>query len=158
MLRFSFCIMPVFAVLVQSADACTAPKLTAGPSDAPKSERSTMSAGATDPVLQLQGNWTLTKIANEAAPKGATLAFTAGQLNAFVGCNTISAVPMLGQSSVRFRDVTTTKMACAPDVQALEAQVMDALSRIGSMQVGAGDVLSFYDGLNGLQLGAQRAE
>ena len=34
---------------------------------------------------------------------------------------------------------------------------MDALSRIDAMQVGTGDTLNFYDAMNTVQLGAQRA-
>ncbi|WP_299725353.1 META domain-containing protein [uncultured Tateyamaria sp.] len=118
-----------------------------------------MSAGATDPATQLQGTWTLTKVGDAPVPDGmtATMSVNAGQISFDLGCNTINAVPMFGPTFVRFRDVVSTKMGCPPDVAALEAQLMDALGRIDAMQVGVGDTLSFYDGLNAIQLGAQRA-
>ncbi|MEP4248863.1 META domain-containing protein [Tateyamaria sp.] len=158
MFRFSCCILPVLAALAQPAHACTRPVLTAGTPDAPQQTRSTMSAGATDPALQLQGNWSLTKVANVAAPKGASMMFFSDRVEVSVGCNTISAVPILGPGFVRFRDVIATKMTCAPDIQVLETQVVDALSRVVTMQVGAGDILSFYDGVNDLQFGAVRVQ
>ncbi|MEO9969403.1 MAG: META domain-containing protein [Hyphomonadaceae bacterium] len=117
-----------------------------------------MSSGATDPASQLEGRWSLTKIADVAAPDGARMIVTGGQVDIFVGCNTISAVAMLGPSFAQFRDIATTKMACAPETLALETKVMEALTRIETMHVGLGDVLSFYDGMNALQIGAVSAE
>ena len=118
-----------------------------------------MSAGATDPATQLQGTWTLTKVADMDVPAGATatMSVNAGQVSFDLGCNAISAVPMFGPTFVRFRDVVSTKMAGPREVATLEAQLMDALSRIDAMQVGTGDTLNFYDAMNTVQLGAQRA-
>ena len=117
-----------------------------------------MSLGATDPRRQLEGRWNLTKIADVAAPDGAMMIVADGQVEIFVGCNTISAVATLGSSFARFRDITTTKMACASDIHAIEAKVMEALTRIETMHVGLGDALSFYNGISELQMGAVRAE
>ena len=117
-----------------------------------------MSLGATDPALQLEGRWNLTKIADFAAPDGARMTVTGGQVDIFVGCNTISSAALLGPGFVHFRDIATTKMACAPAIQALEVKVMEALTRIETMHVGSGDVLSFYDGMNALQIGAINAD
>lgn len=117
-----------------------------------------MSLGATDPALQLEGRWNLTKIVDVAAPDGARMIVTGGQVDIFVGCNTISSVAMLGPGFVHFRDIATTKIACAPTTHALEAKVIEALTRIETMHVGLGDVLSFYDGMNALQMGAINAE
>ena len=117
-----------------------------------------MSLGATDPALQLEGRWNLTKIADVAAPDGARMIVADGQVDIFVGCNTISSVALLGPGGVHFRDIVTTKMACAPATQELETKVMEALTRIETMHVGLGDVLSFYDGMNALQIGAIKAE
>lgn len=117
-----------------------------------------MPAGATDPATQLQGDWILTRIAGAPVPDGirAVMTITRDSVEISVGCNAISAVPMYRPNGVVFENVATTKMACEPEIQTLEAQVMAALQRIDAFSVGAGDALSFYDGLNTLQVGALR--
>lgn len=117
-----------------------------------------MSAGPNNPDLQLHGQWTLTKIADTILPKhaGATMTVTADQVEIDVGCNKITAVPMFGPSFFQFRSIRTTEETPSPEIRTLEAQVIEALARIKAMQIGAGDDLSFYDGMNALQIGAQR--
>lgn len=118
-----------------------------------------MSAGATDPATQLQGAWVLTMVAGTPVPDGAraTMTVDAGRMSFDLGCNTINAAPEFGPGFVYFGDVVVTSMACPPDVAAREAQLVAALASIEAMQVGVGDVLSFYDAMNSVAIGARRA-
>ncbi len=118
-----------------------------------------MSAGATDPATQLQGEWVLTSVAGTPVPDGAraTMSVDAGRLSFNLGCNTINAQPEFGPGYVNFGDVSTTAMACPPEVAMREAQLVEALASIEAMQVGAGDAVAFYDAMNGLALGARRS-
>lgn len=118
-----------------------------------------MSAGATDPARQLQGEWVLTDVAGTpvSGDTSATMSVDAGNVSFNLGCNTISVRPEFGPGYVYFGNVISTKMACAPDLAAREAQLIAALASIEAMQVSAGDALAFYDAANGLAIGARRA-
>ncbi len=119
-----------------------------------------MSAGATDPATQLQGEWVLTSVAGTAVPDEAraTMNVDAGRFSFNLGCNTINVLPEFGPGYVYFGDVITTSMACPPELAKREVQLVEVLARIEAMQVGAGDAVAFYDAANGLAIGARRTE
>ena len=119
-----------------------------------------MSAGATDPATQLQGDWVLVSVAGAPVPEGAqaTMNVDAGRFSFNLGCNTINAQPEFGPGFVYFGKTITTSMACPPDVADREAQLVEALASVEAMLVGEGDALAFYNATNGLAIGARRSE
>ncbi|MEM6371451.1 MAG: META domain-containing protein [Pseudomonadota bacterium] len=162
MIRMCCCVLPAVALMAQSAVACATlagGTLSQSPDAPSQPSRSIMSAGATDPATQLQGNWTLTKIAGSDVPTdvNATMTVDAGRFAFSVGCNKIVAAAEFGPTSVQFENVLTTSMACEEALAELESALTRALSRVDAMQMAPGDNLTFFDEGLAVLIKAQRA-
>ena len=90
-----------------------------------------------------------------SVPVGATaaLTFADGTVNVEAGCNTGSGSYTLGEGTIAFGPIATTKMACAEDAMALEAAVLQVLTGEATYTIDA-DTLTLQNGANGLMLKA----
>jgi heat shock protein HslJ len=97
----------------------------------------------------------ITADAVSSVPLGATaaLTFDAGTVNVEAGCNTGSGSYTLGEGSVTFGPIATTRMACADEAMALEAAVLQVLTGEATYEIDA-DTLTLRNGANGLTLKA----
>src|SRR5437660_887508 len=87
-----------------------------------------------EPDLSLQGTkWTVKTIMDgtvaSSVPQGTTasLVFDAQTVRVMAGCNSGSGTYQVSGSTMRFGDIATTRMACEPDVMALENAVLAVL-------------------------------
>ncbi|WP_166380217.1 META domain-containing protein [Catellatospora methionotrophica] len=114
-----------------------------------------------DPDRPLTGNrWQVDTVLDGqsagSVPNGATayLEFADGKVQGHTGCNTMGGSAVLGEKTITFGDLFTTKMACADDVDKLERAVLATLKGEVTWQVTADRLtLTGPDG-KGLQLRA----
>lgn len=79
-----------------------------------------------------------------ADPSGVTLDFGAeGRVSGSAGCNRIMGTYRRDGGRVTLAQVATTKMLCAPERMAVEAAVLAALAKPGTI---IGDTVTFTDG------------
>ncbi|MDW8299934.1 MAG: META domain-containing protein [Anaerolineae bacterium] len=72
------------------------------------------------------------------------LELTAESATGSSGCNTYRAVPTYREDSISFRQITSTRMACAEMIMALERAYLDALSTVQSYRVVNGQLVLLY--------------
>jgi heat shock protein HslJ len=113
-----------------------------------------------DPDRSLEGTrWVVDGIvtgdAVSSTPAGAvaSLAFDAGTVTVETGCNGGSGSYTLGEGTVSFGAIGVTERACAEDVMALEAAVLQVLSGEATYAIDGG-ALTLMNGANGLLLRA----
>jgi heat shock protein HslJ len=122
----------------------------------------TMTNEATaNPPQQLEGpTWTLQAIntasASSTVPAGVrtpTLTFQGGRIDVDTGCNTGGGSYTLGDGSVTFGPIATTRMACLdPAGSQVEQQVLTVLTGTATYAI-EGATLTLTNGANGLVLG-----
>jgi heat shock protein HslJ len=116
---------------------------------------------AANPPQQLEGpTWTVEAIntasASSTVPAGVrppTLTFQGGTVAVDTGCNTGSGSYTLGDGTVTFGPIATTRMACVdPAGGQVEQQVLAVLTGTATYAI-EGDTLTLTNGANGLVLG-----
>ena len=119
-----------------------------------------MSAGDTDPEMQVLGEWQITQIGSENVPAelGLTVTFNHGSASFFGGCNTIHANPRFGPHNFRLNVTGMTKGICKREVMEREAALVETIATVDMLTVGPGEALAFYDGMNELVIVAKRSE
>ncbi len=151
-------------------DARLSELLSSGPSVSVEGDELVLTSGDTsitfldreiaDPDRPLEGTeWTVTGvIANEAVSSGwgeavATLTIADGTVSVATGCNTGSGSATVGEGTITFGPIATTKMMCDDDAMQLEAAVLAALSGEATYEIEAG-MMTLMSGSQGLQLTA----
>ncbi|HEU5472404.1 MAG TPA: META domain-containing protein [Actinophytocola sp.] len=113
-----------------------------------KTEVTMLDRTVADPGLPLEGtHWQVDTLMSgdiaTSTPSGATatLEFKDGTLNLNTGCNTGSGSYQLLGDKIRFGPIATTKMACEPELMALETAIVTVLDGIVDHTIDA-DVLT----------------
>ncbi|HMO08192.1 MAG TPA: META domain-containing protein [Paracoccaceae bacterium] len=97
-----------------------------------------------EPRDLLQGNWTAVELDGSPLPAGAevTLSFEGDRVAGRAACNRYTGGIILSGEGLSFGPAAGTRMACAPDLMAVEAAFFAALPAIDRFEVdGAGDLL-----------------
>jgi heat shock protein HslJ len=113
-----------------------------------------------NPDQPLEGTtWELTgTVSNDAmssVPMGAEASLTieGGQAAIATGCNSGSGAVTVGEGTLTFGAIATTKMACEPELMDLEATVLSVLSGEATYEIDS-DQLTVTNGDNALQFTA----
>lgn len=94
--------------------------------------------------VDLAGEWVVTDLMDATLPEGppVTLAFEAGEISGFSGCNRFNATVAIDGTKVSFGPLAMTRMACGQEAMAVEIAFIRAMQRINEAQIDADGVLS----------------